>query len=98
MSDLIKNIMLANLGIISVSKKKAEELARDLIKEGALSETEGAKFTKDLITKSEEISSDINKKIEETVAKSLKRLDLPTHRDLEDIKQKLDKLAKQKKD
>jgi len=96
MSDLIKNMLLAGLGIISITKEKAEKIAKDLIKSGELSETEEAKFIKDLMTKSEKIGSDIDKKIEEIVEKTLEKLNIPTRKDLDDIKQKLDRLIKQK--
>ncbi|MFA5015457.1 MAG: phasin family protein [Actinomycetota bacterium] len=98
MADLIKNMILAGLGVASITKEKAEKLAKDLIKGGELSETEEAKFIKELITKSEKFGGDINKKIEKIVEKSLKKLDIPTRKDLDDIKQKLDRLVKQKKD
>lgn len=95
MSDLIKNIILSGLGVLSLTQEKAESLAKDLIKRGELSETEGAKFVKDLMEKSEKTGTEIEKKIEKTVENSLKKLDIPTRSDLDDIKQKLDILIKQ---
>jgi len=96
MADLIRNLILAGLGITSITKEKAEKLVKDLIKEGKLSETEEAKFIKDIMKKSEKIGDNVDKKIEEMVEKTLKKLNIPTRKDLDDIKQKLDKLVKQK--
>lgn len=96
MSDLIKNIILSGLGLLSITSDKAKSIAKDLIKKGKLSENEEAKFVKDLMTKSKKIGNDIDKKIESIVEKTLKKLNIPTHKDLDDINQKLDILIKQK--
>lgn len=96
MSNLIKNMIMASLGIVSITKKNAEKLAKDLIKEGKLSETQEARFIKDLMTKSKKVSSNFNKKIEILVEKSLKRLNVATRKDLDDIKQKLNVLVRKK--
>jgi len=94
MSDLIKNTVLAGLGILSLTHEKAEKLAKDLIKKGELSETEEAKFIKDLMERAKEYSVEAEKKIEKTVKKTLKKLNIPSRKDLEEIKDKLDKLSK----
>jgi len=94
MSDVIKNAVLAGLGILSLTHEKAECLAKDLIKKGELSETEEAKFIKDLMERAEKYSVEAEKKIEKTVEKTLNKLNIPSHKDLEEIKDKLDKLSK----
>jgi len=94
MPDLIKDMVLAGLGIMSLTYEKAESLAKDLIKRGELSETEEAKFIKDLMKRAGKYSSETEKKIEETVEKTLKKLNIPTRSDLDEIKQKLDELSK----
>lgn len=94
MSDLIKNAVLTSLGVLFLTREKAENLAKDLIRKGELSETEEAKFVKDLMEKSEKAGSYIKEKIEKTVGKILKNLNVPTRKDLDEIKQKLDKLSK----
>ena len=94
MSDIIKNAVLAGLGIVSLTYEKAEDLAKDLIRKGELAETEEAKFIKDLMGKAEKYSVEAEKKIEKTVEKTLKKLNVPSRKDLDEIKDKLDKLSK----
>jgi len=94
MSDLIKNAVLTGLGVLSLTHEKAENLAKDLIKKGELSETEEAKFIKDLMERAEKYSVEAEKKIEKTVEKTLKKLNIPSRKDLDEIKDKLDKLSK----
>jgi len=94
MADLIKNAILAGLGVLTLTREKAEDLAKDLIKKGELAKTEEAKFVKELMEKAGKTSSDVKQKIEETVRDTLKKLNVPTRRDLDEIKEKLDKLIK----
>ena len=94
MTDLIKSTILAGLGILTLTREKAEDLARDLIKKGELSKTEEATFVKELMEKSGKSGSEVKKKIEETVEETLKKLNIPTYKDLDEIKEKLDKLIK----
>lgn len=96
MSDLIKNIILFGLGVLSLTQEKAESLAKDLIKRGELSETEGAKFVKELMEKSKKTGNEIEKKIEKTVENTLKKLNVPTRKDIDEIKEKLDELLNKK--
>ena len=98
MSDLTKNVILAGLGLLSLTENKAKDLAKDLIKRGELSEGKEAEFVKDIMEKAEKVDDDIEKKIKIIVEKHLRKLNIPTHRDLNDIKQKLDRLLKEKID
>ena len=97
MADLIKNAILAGLGILSLTREKAKSLAEDLIKKGELAKTEEAKFVKDLMEKAEKTGGEVKKKIEETVEETIKKLNIPTRKDLDEIKEKLDKLIKKNK-
>ena len=94
MSDLIKSVVLASLGILSLTREKAENLAKDLIRKGELLETDEAKFVKDLLEKAEKAGVEFEGKIAKSVKDTLKKLNIPTRKDLDEIKQKLDKLSK----
>ena len=95
MADLIKNAILAGLGVLSLTREKAESIAKDLIKKGELAKTEEAKFVKDLMEKAGESGGEVKKKIEETVEETIKKLNIPTRKDLDEIKEKLDELSKE---
>ncbi len=97
MSDLTRKVMLASMGLMSLTEKKAKQLARDLMKEGELAETEESEFIETMVEKSQEISRDINKIIEEKVEKYFEKFNLVTAKDLEEINQKLDLLINEKK-
>jgi len=94
MSDLIKKTILAGLGALSFSREKAEKLAKDLVKRGELAKTEEAKFVKDLMRRVEKNKVEAEKKMEKIVEKTLIKLNVPTRKELDALKAKIDKLSK----
>ncbi|MCK5212110.1 phasin family protein [Candidatus Parcubacteria bacterium] len=94
MSDLIKKTILTGLGIVSLTKEKAEKLVKDLIKEGEVSESEGSKLVKELLEKVEDNKKSMEKKIEKTVCDVLKKLNIPSRKDITGLNSKIEKLEK----
>ena len=94
MSDLIKKTILTGLGIASLTKGKAESLVQDLIKEGEVSEGEGSKLVKELLEKVEDNKKTMENKIEKTVYDVLKKLNIPSRKDITSLNSKIEKLEK----
>jgi len=94
MSDLVKKTILASLGVLSLSREKAERLAKDLVKRGELAKTEEAKFVKDLMERAEKSRIEAEKRIEKIVEKTLIKLNIPTRKELDALKARVDKLSK----
>ena len=90
MLHFTKKLMLMGLGLVATSQKKAEELKKELIKEGNLSEKEGAKFVKDILSRSREEQENLAKIIE----KMFKKMNIATLKDIERVEKKIDKLLK----
>ncbi|MBC7361183.1 MAG: phasin family protein [Candidatus Aminicenantes bacterium] len=97
MLDIIKKTILAGLGLISLTREKAEEIAKDLIKRGELAETEEAKFVKDLLEQAEKSKAELEKKLEKTVEAVLTKLNIPTRKEFEELKARVEEMAGQKK-
>jgi len=97
MSDIIKKTILAGLGVLSLSREKAEEITKDLVKRGEVAKTEEAKFVKDLMEKAEKSRVEVEKKIEKVVEKTLAKLNIPTRKELDALEKKVNKLAKESK-
>ncbi len=97
MPELIKKAILASLGVLSLTREKAKKLAEDLVKRGELAKTEESEFVKDLITQVEKSKVEVEKKIEKIVEKTLKKLNIPTRKELDTLKAKVDKLVKNKR-
>jgi poly(hydroxyalkanoate) granule-associated protein len=97
MSEIIKKTILAGLGVLSLTREKAEELAKDLIKRGELSETEEAKFVKDLLQQTEKSKAELERKLEKTAEAALTKLNIPTRKEFEELKARVEEMAGQKK-
>ncbi len=94
MSDLITKTILTGLGLVSLTKEKAEELVKDLIKEGKVSESEGSKFVKKLLEKAEDSKKTIEKQMEKIVYDVLKKLNVPSRKDIIRLNSKIEELNK----
>jgi len=93
MSEIIKNAVLASIGLISLTREKAEEFAKELIKKGELSENEKAKFIKDVLERSEKSKTEIEEKIEKTVETVMAKMNIPSKKEFEELKKKVEELS-----
>lgn len=93
MTDLIKKMILAGLGALSLSREKAEEISRDLIKRGELAETDEAKFVRDLMDLVEKNKAGSEEKVEKAVEKAMAKLDIPSRKEINALKEEIGKLT-----
>lgn len=92
MIELIKKAMLTGLGVASLTKDKVEELGRDFIEQGKLSQQEGEKLMEDLRARAEESKQEVKKQIEERVEEILKKMNLVRMSDLDELRQQVNEL------
>ena len=92
MIELIKKAMLTGLGVASLTKEKIEEIGRDFIDQGKLSQQEGEKLMEDLRVRVEESKEEIKKQIEERVEEVLKKMNLVRSSELDDLKRQIKEL------
>lgn len=95
MADIIRNVVLAGLGLASLTREKAEEFAKELIRRGELSEDEKAKFVKDALDQSEKTKNEIEEKVTKTVETILSKMHIPSRKEFEELKQKVEELSQQ---
>ena len=94
MIDLIKKIMFSGVGMALMTKEKVEELGKDIIEKGKLSEKEGREFLDELMTKSEDAKKEMEAKTDKLVKDSLKKMNLASRDDLQKLEKRLKKLSK----
>ncbi len=92
--DLIKKAMLMGLGIINLTKEKAEEFVDELIKRGEVAKEEKFKVVDRLLKQAHEQEKELMQKISEMVKKTIAEMGIPTKEDLEKILKKLDEIEK----
>lgn len=89
MIDLFKKTMQMGLGLAEVTREKLEEISKELIKKGEISEKEGRDFVEELSRKSQQARKSLEKRVDEMVAKALARLNVATKDDLAALEKKL---------
>ena len=92
MLELLKKGFYTGLGLALITKEKAEELAKELVKKGELSEKEGKGFVEEILKKSKEAEQDFEKKAETLVYNAIKKIDVPSKKEFTAISQHLAKL------
>ncbi|MBA3007431.1 MAG: hypothetical protein KKB91_00730 [Proteobacteria bacterium] len=92
MIELIKKAMLTGLGVASLTKEKIEDIGRDFVEQGKLSQQEGEKLVEELLAKVEEAKEDIKKQIEERVEEIVKKMKLVRMSDLDELKSQIKEL------
>ncbi len=94
MSDFLKRAILTTLGTVSLTRKKAEGLVKDLVKHGDLTQIEGKKLINDLTKNVEKERDAIEKNTERIIRNILKKTEIPTRKEIVDLKNKIEQLSK----
>jgi polyhydroxyalkanoate synthesis regulator phasin len=94
MFDYMKKALLTGVGLALRSKTEIEDLAKEFAKTSSMSQDEAKEFFKDCQGKYEEAKEEFDKKVEATVEKILKKLDLPSRSDIKALNDRMDALTK----
>lgn len=92
MIDLIKKAMFTGVGMVALSKEKIEEVAREFVGKGKLSEEEGRKLVAELLARSEESKKVLKEQIEISVKRALDRMDIPLKSELKKMQAEITSL------
>ena len=93
MLNLVKKMMYLGVGLAVITKDKAEELTKELIKKGELPENEGKTFVKELMKKSEESKKEIEKQIKGLVTETINKMKFPKNTEVEKLREEVAKLS-----
>ena len=96
MFDLIKKTMLTGVGLAAMTRDKVEELARELIEKGEMTEKEGKDLVDEFMKKSEQAKKDLETKVEGIVEKVLGKMNLATKEDIRRLEEKIRHIEQQK--
>ncbi len=94
MLELSRKLLLAGIGAAVLTKEKIEGIVRELIKQGEISKEEGIKLVKEVLQKGEEMQKTLEAKIEVGINKAMERLNIPTRKEIQELREKLEKLIK----
>ena len=94
MPDLIKKTLLAGVGLALKTWDEVEDLAKELVEKGKMTEKDGNKFVKDLQKRYEETQKKLEARVEKTVKDFLKKANVVTSDELKAVKKEIRELKK----
>jgi poly(hydroxyalkanoate) granule-associated protein len=97
MKDFIRKSMLVGMGLATVTREKIEQTIDELIKKGEMSEKEGKEAIDELVEKSKEMKKDLTDKVENMVSDTLKKLNIPSRDEFQELKDKVERMDKSPK-
>lgn len=95
MIELFKKAVLTGIGVASLTKDKVDELAKEFIDKGKMSEQEGEKFVADILKKSEESRQALTRQIEKKIETAVEKMNLAKSTDIAELKNELKTLKKE---
>ncbi|HVO68349.1 MAG TPA: phasin family protein [Syntrophales bacterium] len=94
MLDYIRKMTLAGAGLAIITTEKIQEMMDDLVKKGEMTEKEAREAVNEFVEKSKQARKDLEEKVEKTITGFLNRMNIPTRKELDEIKERLDRLEK----
>jgi polyhydroxyalkanoate synthesis regulator phasin len=94
MLNIIKKSMLTGIGLALIAKDEVEDLAKELVNKGKMSETEGSKFLEDLQKRYDETQKRLEEKVQQAVKDFMKKADVVTGDELKGLKKEIRDLKK----
>ena len=95
MLDLTRKAILTGIGLGLIAKDKIDEVVAKIREENKLTEEESRKLAKELLDQSEEARKNLEEEVKRTVADILKKLNIPSRDDFEDLKARIENLEDQ---
>ncbi|MBD3345693.1 MAG: hypothetical protein GF401_11590 [Chitinivibrionales bacterium] len=94
MFEIVEKAIYAGIGAAYMAKEKVEEMGKKIAEDTNMSEAEGKKFVEELKKRSSEARLAMEKSVSETMEKTLKRLDIPTRKEISSLENRLSRLEK----
>lgn len=94
MFDTIKKVAFTGMGVAALTREKVEELAKELIVKGKLTEQEGEKFVQEMLVKADESKAAIKDQTEKIVASAMDKVPLVKADDVQQLRDEIVALRK----
>jgi len=85
---------LTGIGLALIAKDEVEDLAKELVNKGKMSENEGTKFLEDLQNRYDETQKKLEEKVQRAVKDFMKKADVVTGDELKGLKKEIRDLKK----
>lgn len=94
MFEYLKKTLLTGVGLALRSKSELKDLAKEFAEKSRMDQDEAREFLKECEEKYEEAKKGFDKKVEATIEKIIKKLDLPSRSDIKTLNERIDALTK----
>lgn len=94
MIDFLKRTIWIGAGLAAMTAEKIEEAVKEIVSRGHITEKEGKDLIADLIEKSKKAKRELGERVENMVQDSLQRLKIPTRKEVEELKAKIEEIEK----
>lgn len=88
---------MTGLGLVSLTKKKLDEMVKETAQKYGISQKEAEKMANDLLTKAEDRRDDLEQEYEKVFSNALKKMNIPTRKEFDELKKRLKKWPKKRK-
>jgi polyhydroxyalkanoate synthesis regulator phasin len=92
MFDILRKALLAGVGVTYLTKDKIEEVGKKIAQDAKVSEAEARKFVDELVKKSLEAKGSLEKTVAEKIQTAVHAMNLPTRKDVDELKSKIAEL------
>lgn len=97
MLESVDKLMTAGLGALNMTRKKAEDIFEDLVRQGQAQKGRRTGFVKDALDAADKTRRNLEDLVAKQVHQALSKVDLPSKQDVARLEKKLDQLLKQMK-
>ncbi len=89
---VLKEILYAGLGLVTITREKAEELVSELVKRGELSSEEGKDVLNNIANRMQEETDKLKQRVQDQVENIISSMNLVRRSELDEVMQRLEKL------
>lgn len=91
---LLEKVILSGLGLASLTQEKAQKLVDELVKEGEMTEKDGAVMAKKVMDNIEKSRKEMEGKVDKTVKEIIAKANISSKKDLAALEKKIDEINK----
>ena len=96
MLEFIKKAIFIGAGLASMTAEKIEEAVAEIVRRGEISEKQGRELIQELKDRSGKARKDLGDRVEKMIEEALQRLKIPTRKEVDELKARIDRLEKEK--
>ncbi len=95
--DLLKEMVSLGMGVIVLTREKAEKAVNELVKQGKLKRKEGKDLIEELIKKGSKEAKGLESGFSKMLSSALSKLDIASKKDIRRLENEIEKIKSRKR-